>query len=268
MILTNYDWIVVNSSAGKDSQAMLDYVADAASAIRHRMVVVHADLGRMEWPGVKELAAEQAAHYGVRFEVVTRQSGDILHHARRRGRWPDSSRRWCTSDHKRTPVGSLFTSLVAETISSNQGRRRHVRILNCLGMRAEESTGRAKLVPFERDNRYSSSRRTVDRWLPIHSWTADQVWQRIRESGVRHHPAYDLGMPRLSCCFCIFAPRSALMLAGKHNRQLLDEYVAVERETGHQFKGKPGSKSGLSLVSIAEALDAGEQAGPIADWSM
>lgn len=27
----------------------------------------------------------------------------------------------------------------------------------------------------------------------------------------------DLGMPRLSCCFCIFSPRSALLLAGKHN---------------------------------------------------
>jgi len=83
-------------------------------------------------------------------------------------------------------------------------------------------------LPFGNDPRSSNGRRTVDVWLPIHSWTADQVWQRIHASGVRHHPAYDLGMPRLSCCFCIFSPRSALLLAGKHNPQLLAEYVAVE----------------------------------------
>src|SRR3954451_4212836 len=97
---------------------------------------------------------------------------------------------------------------------------------------------------------------------PSTSWTVQQVWRRIRASGVRHHPAYDLGMPRLSCCFCIFATRPALMLSGKHNRPLLDEYVAVERETGHLFR------QNLSLASIASALDAGEEPGPVVDWAM
>lgn len=49
--LTHYHWIVLNSSAGKDSQAMLDYVVercDAAHVPRDRLVVAHADLGRVE----------------------------------------------------------------------------------------------------------------------------------------------------------------------------------------------------------------------------
>ena len=54
----------------------------------------------------------------------------------------------------------------------------------------------------------------IDDWLPLHDWSVDQVWGRIRASGVPHHPAYELGMPRLSCCFCIFSPRSALLLVG------------------------------------------------------
>ncbi len=73
--LCDYDCLVVNSSAGKDSQAMLDMVAQQAKAeeVLDRLVVVHADLGRVEWPGTRELAERQARHYGVRFEVVTRQ---------------------------------------------------------------------------------------------------------------------------------------------------------------------------------------------------
>jgi 3'-phosphoadenosine 5'-phosphosulfate sulfotransferase (PAPS reductase)/FAD synthetase len=78
--LASYDWIVVASSGGKDSQAMLDLVAEraAAAGVAHRVVVVHADLGRVEWAGTRELAERQAAHYAVRFEVVRRPQGDLL----------------------------------------------------------------------------------------------------------------------------------------------------------------------------------------------
>jgi 3'-phosphoadenosine 5'-phosphosulfate sulfotransferase (PAPS reductase)/FAD synthetase len=131
-----------------------------------------------------------------------------------------------------------------------------------MGLRAEESPARARRRPFERDVRASNGKRLVDVWLPLHSWTVDQVWQRIRASGVRHHPAYDLGIPRLSCCFCIFSPRSALLLAGKHNPELLAEYVAVERRIGHRFRME------LSLASVQQALADGEEPGPIQDWTM
>jgi len=79
---------------------------------------------------------------------------------------------------------------------------------------------------------------------------------------VRHHPAYDLGMPRLSCCFCIFSPRSALLLAGKHNPELLAEYVELERSIDHRFRLE------LPLASIQEALANGEEPGRVQDWLM
>ena len=84
----------------------------------------------------------------------------------------------------------------------------------------------------------------------------------IKASGVRHHPAYDLGMPRLSCCFCIFSPRSALLLAGKHNPELLGEYVRVEQAIGHTFRKE------LPLADIQQALADGEEPGPVQDWTM
>lgn len=260
--LTHYHWIVVNSSAGKDSQAMLDYVVelvDQAHVPRNRLIVAHADLGRVEWPGTRELAQEQARHYGLAFIAIARPQGDLLEHIAKRGMFPSPSARFCTSDHKRGQISKVFTRL------ADLSRQRGLpvcRILNCLGLRAQESPARARRLPFGLNEMASNGRRIVHDWLPLHSWTTDQVWARIRASGVRHHPAYDLGMPRLSCCFCIFSSRSALLLAGKHNPELLAEYVAVEKQIGHRFRKE------LSLAEVQEALHKGEQPGRVADWFM
>jgi 3'-phosphoadenosine 5'-phosphosulfate sulfotransferase (PAPS reductase)/FAD synthetase len=260
--LTTYRWIVVNSSAGKDSQAMLDFVVEQCDKVvvpRSRLVVAHADLGRVEWPGTRDLAEEQARHYGLTFHAVKRPQGDLLSHIEHRGMFPSPATRFCTSDHKRSQIRKLLTKLTAE---AGKYDSRPVRILNCMGLRAEESPARARRNPFERDERASNGKRLVDTWLPIHAWTTQQVWDRIRASGVRHHPAYDLGMPRLSCCFCIFSPRSALLLAGKHNPELLAEYVALERRISHTFRME------LPLASIQQALTDGEEPGPVQNWTM
>ncbi len=322
--LKMYDWIVLNSSAGKDSQVMIDEVFRTAveEGVEDRLVVVHADLGRVEWPGTKELAAQQASMYGLPFFVVKRPQGDLLEHVRQRAKdlhsrgikaaawmrpdarfctsdhkrgqlqkvvtalaeetrrseappWPSPKVRYCTSDHKRGQIAKILTNLAKEARKTN--RKRKPRILNCFGIRAEESPSRSKLKPFQLDRRQSGNVRkdldgkrvfvpgrskTVHTWLPIHGWSVDQVWSRIRESGVPYHFAYDLGMPRLSCCFCIFAPRSALLLAGKHNRELLREYVKVEKEVGYAFR------ENLALADIEAALERGEEAGTITSWAM
>jgi 3'-phosphoadenosine 5'-phosphosulfate sulfotransferase (PAPS reductase)/FAD synthetase len=261
--LSSYAWIVVNSSAGKDSQAMLDFVVELTDRVRvprHRLIVAHADLGRVEWPGTRELAEEQARHYGLAFVAVRRRQGDLLQHIAEHGMFPSPTARYCTAQHKRGQIDRVFTRLTR--LSLEAGENPPVRILSCLGLRAEESPARARRVPFSHDERASNGKRWVDTWLPIHSWSARQVWQRIRQSGVRYHPAYDLGMPRLSCAFCIFAPRSALLLAGRHNPELLAEYVQVERQIGHRFRME------LPLADIQRALEAGEEPGPIQDWFM
>lgn len=265
--LATYDVILVNSSAGKDSQAMLDVVVELATAagVRDRIVVVHADLGRAEWQGTRELAERQAAHYGLPFRVVKRTQNDLLDHVAARGKWPSSQARYCTSDHKRGPIRTVITALVTEQRRRLERRDRvirQVRVLNCLGLRAQESPERAKKPALERDKAASNSLRVVDTWLPIHDWTVDAVWARIAASGVEHHRAYDLGMPRLSCCFCVFAPKAALVLAGKHNRELLDAYVAVERQIGHTFR------INLTLAEVKAAVERDEPVAAVDSWRM
>lgn len=286
--LTDYDTILINSSAGKDSQAMLTHLvelADTQGIPRPRMVVVHADLGRVEWPGTKALAHEQAAAYGLHFETVARGE-DLLDQVLTRRRtldavaaalhqeaaalaaagypgfaalatelaekktktpaWPSSTARFCTSDQKTSQVAKLMTRLAAEHRAAHPGTG-PIRILNCLGIRAAESVARAKKVPFGPDATATNGQRTVDRWLPIFEWSDEQVWATIRRSGIRHHPAYDAGMPRLSCVFCVLAGPRELVLAARLNPGLLQDYVAVEQQVRSDFK------HGLSMKDIAAA---------------
>lgn len=264
-ILSDYDWIVVSSSAGKDSLAMLDYVCEKAEIARvlQRVVVVHADLGRVEWKGTYDLAQTQAERYEVEFLATSRRQGDLLEHVERRGRWPSPQQRYCTSDHKRAQIHRVYTRLVNETIPLDSDPA-PVRILSCQGMRAEESPARAKRPPFQRDERASNGRRAVDNWLPIHAWGVDDVWRRVRNGRAWDlvHPAYALGMPRLSCVFCIFAPKAALVLAGRHNPELLAEYVRVENAIGHRFRVD------LSLAEVQAAVNESATPDLVADWKM
>lgn len=273
--LASYDVILVNSSAGKDSQAMLTHLvkhADAEGVPRGRIIVVHADLGRVEWAGTRELAERQAAAYGLRFETVARAE-DLLDQIVTRRRtlnaeaavliaeslalydagfpalaalpeadadkklntpaWPSSQARYCTSDQKTSQVAKLMTRLATEHRAAHPDRP--IRILNCLGIRAAESPARAKKIPFGPDAA-TNGRRIVDRWLPIFDWSDEEVWNTIRASGLPYHPAYDAGMPRLSCMFCVLAGRKELVLSARLNPAMAREYLKVEQLVGHTFK--------------------------------
>jgi 3'-phosphoadenosine 5'-phosphosulfate sulfotransferase (PAPS reductase)/FAD synthetase len=290
--LSSYDVILINTSAGKDSQATLDYLYQLPemAGLHDRIVTVHADLGRVEWPGTRELAERQVDHYGARFEVVSRPhskkckcgtdhpNGDLLHQLEfERHKFPDNNNRWCTSDQKTAQVLKLITRLVAERWNTGglvreldgTYTKRKVRILNCLGIRGQESKKRAKYEPFSLDDASWSNKkkgilhgkRHVDRWYPIFDWTIDEVWARIRQSGVEYHPAYDLGMPRLSCCFCVFASKSALTLSARHNPELAQEYVGVEIRTSHKIR------QDLSMAEVVWAANTADALDEIEDWA-
>lgn len=262
--LRHFRWIVVNSSGGKDSQTALRVVVeecDRQGVNRSRIVVSHQCLGRMEWDGTKELVLQHASNYGLRVEITKYRNrhGEektLLDYVRRRGKWPDNKNRYCTSDFKRSPGRRVLTALYRESPGA---------ILQVFGFRADESPARAKRHPLILNTFASSKSREVWDWLPIHHWSEAEVWRSIRESGVPYHSAYDLGMPRLSCCFCIFAPRDALLISGRANQRLLDEYCAVEREIGHTFQ------NGRSIQEIRTAIENGEQpdrASLHAAWNM
>ena len=258
--LTSYDIILVNTSAGKDSQAMMDHLYDLAAeaGVTDRLVAVHADLGRVEWEGTRELAEAHAAAYGMPFYAVSRPQGDLLVQVEARGMWPSSQARYCTSDQKTGQVSKVMTALV-KAFQEEHGKRQ-VRILNTLGIRAQESPARAKKAAFEHEKRASNGKRHVDRWLPIHAWSEDEVWARCATARTETHPAYAMGMPRLSCSFCVLASKPALVRAAQLRPELAAEYAAVEARIGHTFR------QDLSMATIIE-LAAEGTAVTITGWA-
>lgn len=206
---------VVNHSGGKDSQAM--YLTVRKFVPAEQIVLVHADLGEVEWDGAVEHIKATTA--GEPLHVCASRRG-LLQMVHERGMFPSPSQRQCTSDLKRGPIERTIRQLGVKLI------------VNCMGMRAQESSGRSKLAPFKFSERNSKAGREWYDWLPIHAMTVDQVFAEIAAAGQKAHWVYAAGMSRFSCCFCIMSNQADLTTAARLNPDLYRKYVDLERSTG------------------------------------
>jgi DNA sulfur modification protein DndC len=154
---------------------------------------------------------------------------DLLQMVEERGMFPSPSLRQCTSDLKRGPIEKAIRHMGAKLI------------VNCMGMRAQESSSRAKLATFKLSERNSKAGREWYDWLPIHDWTIEDVFASIAAVGQKPHPIYATGMSRFSCCFCVMANEADLTTAARlsltnpelfNDPALYREYVKRERSTG------------------------------------
>lgn len=223
---------MINHSGGKDSQAMYAFLR------RHipdnQIKVLHAILPDVEWDGVLEHIKDNIAH-----DLITCQAGKtLLEMVERRGMFPSPSYRQCTSDLKRGPL---------EKAIRHTGDKL---IVNCMGMRAEESSNRSKLEALKFAEAKSKNEREWHEWLPIHAWSVEEVFSMIAHVDQQPHWAYERGMSRLSCCFCIMSSKADLITAANLNPTLYRRYVELERSTG-QVMLMPSKKNGrLTLEQV------------------
>lgn len=248
---------VINHSGGKDSQAM--YLKVSKLVPKAQIVLVHADLGDVEWEGAKE---HIIATTGGEPLHVCRSRRGLLQMIEERGMFPSPSQRQCTSDLKRGPIERTIRGIVEDRTAQYPGVRTAMEagariVVNCMGMRAAESSGRAKLQPFKLSKSNSKNYREWYDWLPIHDWTTDEVFVAIAAAGQEPHWAYAAGMSRFSCCFCIMSSKADLSTAARLNPKLYAKYVGLERSTG-QVMIMPSKKHGRQTLEeitgiIAEA---------------
>lgn len=260
--LHNYDLVVINSSGGKDSLCALWAVCRNAKYQNYdfdNIVISHQELGIIEWPETKDIVKQQAGIFGLKIFFSKRRNSDgyeenLLEYVERRGKWPSSKQRYCTSDFKRGPGARVITAL-----TKNLGT---CKVLHVFGFRKEESPSRAKKSSIQLNKRLTTNKREVWDWLPIHEWKEEDVWNIIRTYKLPYHSAYDLGIPRLSCVFCIFSPFDALVVAGKANPELLQKYVNVENKIGHTFRDN------FSIASVQDAINDSYEPSKISNWKM
>ena len=227
---------VINHSGGKDSQAMTIKLRQIIPA--RQLIVVHAVLPGVEWDGTEEHARATTA--GLPF-LTCRSKKTFFDMVEHRQMFPSPQYRQCTSDLKRDPINRLVRQYAAD--------HGFDQIVQCIGIRSEESASRRKQPVVKLDKRMSKAGRTVLVWHPIHDMLVDEVFETIAQAGETPHWAYLAGMTRLSCCFCIMSSKADLTTAAKLNPALYAEYVATERRLG--FTLSPSQEYLEDITGIA-----------------
>ena len=238
--------VVLNHSGGKDSQSMTILLSRIVP--RAQLVAVHAPLGQVEWEGVVP-HIEATLPVGVPLIMAPVLSGKtLLGRVEERGMWPSSKVRWCTSDYKRTPIERELRRYLK--LNPRFGGR----LINCLGIRRDESVARAKRVPWRRNERLSVAGREVFDWLPIFDLSTEDVFRVIRGAGQSPHWIYR-HLSRCSCSFCIFSSPEDLRQAAELRPELYREYVEIERRIGHTLSPSGIPLPELTGVSPSESVD-------------
>lgn len=231
--INNGALVFISHSGGKDSQAM--YAHLKAIVPEDQIVVVHANLGQVEWPGVIDHIQDNIDEHELN---VVRNSYDFIELVERKfisrpdvPSWPSPQYRPCTAALKRGPIQKF---VIAE-----MKRRGSLLAINAMGLRAEESSARAKRPIWKLNKTLSRAGRTVHDWLPIHHWSTAEVFAGITAAGQKRFHAYDKGNKRLSCMFCIMGCDGDLRNAAKHNPELAQKYIDLEHKTGYtMFHGR------------------------------
>jgi 3'-phosphoadenosine 5'-phosphosulfate sulfotransferase (PAPS reductase)/FAD synthetase len=206
--------VALGVSGGKDSGAMALAVTRYLDERGHRgpRLLIHSDLGRVEWRESLPMCQQLADHLGLELVVVRRQAGDLL------DRWQV---RW------RTNV-ARYADL--ET----------VRLILPWSTPGEESAARAAAPISAPQPRLSNQthRTSGHDWHPIVEWTREQVlaYHSLRRFPL--HPAYGQGMTRVSCAYCVMSSLADLQTSARcpENQELYRELVELEILSSFAFQ--------------------------------
>lgn len=235
--------VAIGVSGGKDSQAAALATFRFLDGLGHAgpRILIHSDLGSVEWNDSLPTCERLANHLGVELLVVRRNAGDLMQ--RWEARWASSVLRYeelstvtlvpCWS----TPSMRFCTSELKTHVIRSALKRRFARqlIVNVTGVRRAESAARARATVADQETAHA-----IINWRPILEWSEQDVFAAIDHSGLQPHPAYrQFGMTRVSCRFCIMSSIGDLTAATAQpeSHDLYRRMVALECKSSFAFQG-------------------------------
>lgn len=240
--------VAVGVSGGKDSDAVAVAVAKHLDRIGHQgpRVLIHSDLGRVEWKQSLPHCQKLASRLGWELMVVRRAAGDLMH--RWEARWQANLERykslscvtlilpWSTPQF-RFCTGELKTQLIARELRKRWPK---LPVLNVTGIRRQESSARSRM-PVSAEMTLLKRKHAEGRsWNPIIEWQVEDVFGEIADAGLDLHEAYTTyGASRVSCSFCIMSTARDLLAGASNadNVEVLREMVSLEIESTFGFQG-------------------------------
>lgn len=248
---------VVNMSGGKDSVRMLGKIRELYP--NQKTYVVYADTG---FEHVKPVSAEDWARarteqFGLGLDVVRNPNKTYLQMVENRGKFPGPQQRQCTSDLKNGPIAKYIRHLPERVI------------INCTGIRAAESSQRAKQNPWSfnedlsiperrtKEGRVFQQARVVYNWMPIFE---EGLWEVIRWHWSNQVPLHPVYVPeyhcdgtkggylrRFSCRVCIFSTDADIRAIHVNDPDAFYAVANLETRIGFTMK------NGVSLFQIIES---------------
>lgn len=219
-------------SAGKDGAAAYEIVKSIVPA--KQLFIIHATLGTVEHDGVISYIEDNTDN---ELFIVRNAKKDFVEMVLLRKMFPSPKFRECTSSLKTQPIFKFIRAHMKSN-SFTIG-------FNISGLRAEESSLRAKKSPLWVNKELTKSGRTVFDWMPAFHLTTREVFETISKAGKLPHKAYgdyhdekEKKNQRLSCIFCIMGSLNDLILGALNYPKHYVEMIALERVTNHTMFGR------------------------------
>ncbi|MCW2477722.1 phosphoadenosine phosphosulfate reductase family protein [Candidatus Symbiopectobacterium sp. NZEC135] len=147
-----------------------------------------------------------AERWGIEFETALDAALSVLHPsgnsfldaALLHGQFPQLRNRFCTDELK---IQIVYDAVIKPLIDDGEV------VVQWSGVRAQESTKRAAYKRFDKDNRDPDF---LYNFLPIHQWTAADVFALHKYFGIKPNPLYLQGADRVGCMNCVLCNKQEI----------------------------------------------------------
>jgi len=213
--------------------------------------------------------------------ALQRSGNPFLDMALIHGGFPLGRQRFCTDELK---IQVVFDKVLSPLLDAGTD------VVQWSGVRADESEKRATYDRFSEDKRDSNGH--LFNFLPIHQWSAADVFALYRYFGIKPNPLYTQGMERVGCMPCILVAKPELAEIAARWPEEIERVAKWEQQVamvsrwihwmmvGHvdrrQFKPlvvdakvQPfvvGSHTAICRKATGCSWDAGAVDGDIIDW--
>lgn len=228
--------ILVSFSGGKDSQACLikacnDYGADKVTAVFCDVGWEHQDTYKHIENVTKQLGVKLVT-------LKSKKYNDFVDMSIKKGRFPSTMARFCTSELKVIPMIDYILSqdesfIIIQGIRAKESKARAGYDVECSYFK-EYFSDKVKNLYHKTAVREWCKTHDASVLRPIFHWSAQEVIDYILANGQRPNPLYERGFSRVGCFPCIMCRKREVQLISKDawaSKRLIDAERRMKEET-------------------------------------
>ena len=225
--------ILIYYSGGKDSQASLIWAVKKYGV--ENCEAVFCDTG-WENPVTYQHIEETTRQLGVKLVILKSKKYDgFVDLAVKKGRFPSTTRRFCTQELKAYPgidyvLSQTESCIIIEGIRKNESMSRSQLEPSCMYFRWYfEKNAKRKTHTYRKKEVIEWCKTfNADKIRPVFEWTAEQVIKYIQDNGQQPNWLYYQGFGRVGCYPCIMSRHKEMRLIMDNDPKRWEELKQIE----------------------------------------